>query len=340
MQRRTIKTLAIVTGDHKVSDTTKLGAAYGPEDLAAHAAMVAAIEGLGRFDLTVYNDHHRLFERLAAQRPDLVVNFCDTGIDNRPTRELNLPAWLELQDIPYTGATPQAMALCFDKQIVRLVAEALGVEVPGEIFLPAGSPRDCLPGLYPALLKPNAADGSVGITKDAVVHDEDEARAYLGYLENELPGSDILWQEYLPGPEYGMGLIGNPAAGLTVLPPLEVDFSGLPAGANPILSFESKVDPTSPYWTEIKFRKAAIDAATLIRLESWARLLFRRFGLQDYGRFDFRCAADGRPRLMECNPNPAWANDGKLAFMAGFAGIAYPRMLEMVIDAALVRTAA
>ena len=47
--------------------------------------------------------------------------------------------------------------------------------------------------------------------------------------------------------------------------------------------------------------------------------------------------ADGRPKLLEVNPNPAWANDGKLAFMAGFAGISYPRMLEMIVDAALVR---
>jgi D-alanine-D-alanine ligase len=331
-----IRSLAIVTGDHKVNDPTKLGAAYGPEDLKAHDTMVAALESLGRFELTMFNDHHRLFERLAELRPDLVVNFCDTGINNRPTRELNLPAWLELNDIPYTGATPQAMVLCFDKQIVRLVAQALGVEVPGEVFLPAGSLRRP-PDLYPALLKPNAADGSVGITKDAVVRNEAEALAYLAFLDRELPGRDILWQEYLPGPEYGMGLIGNPDAGLAVLPPLEVDFSGLPEGANPILSFESKVDPASPYWTEIKFRKAAIDDDTLGRLEGWAKTLFRRFGLQDYGRFDFRCAADGRPKLMECNPNPAWANDGKLAFMAGFAGIAYPKMLEMVIDAAIAR---
>jgi len=344
MPRAALKRLAIVTGDHKASDPTKLGAAYGPEDLKAHAAMVAAFESLGRFDLTIYNDHARLFERLAEDRPDLVVNFCDTGVNNRPTRELNLPAWLELQDIPYTGATPQAMVLCFDKQIVRLVAEALGVPVPREVFLPAAgqelSARASLPDLYPALLKPNAADGSVGITKDAVVRDEAEARAYLAFLDRELPGRDILWQEYLPGPEYGMGLIGNPGSAITVLPPLEVDFSGLPEGANPILSFESKVDPASPYWTDIKFRKAALEPATLASMEAWATLLFRRFGLQDYGRFDFRCAADGRPRLMECNPNPAWANDGKLAFMAGFAGIAYPRMLEMVVDAALARIGA
>ena len=335
--RKTFRKLAIVTGDHHAADPTKLGAAYGPQDLATHAAMVDAFQGLGRFDIAICNDHSRLFEQLEAQAPDLVVNFCDTGIGNRPDRELNLPAWLELKGIPYTGAPPRAMVLCFDKQIVRLVAQALGVEVPREAFIGAGDPLERLPDFYPALLKPNAADGSVGITKDAVVHNEAEARAYLAFLDRELPGRDILWQEYLPGPEYGMGLIGNPDGELLALPPLEVDFSALPKGSNPILSFESKADPESPYWTDIKFDRASLDKAVAARLEGLARLLFRRLGLQDYGRFDFRCAADGRPKLMEINPNPAWANDGKLAFMAGFAGIAYPRMLELIVDAAIAR---
>lgn len=318
-------------------DPTKLGAAYGPQDLETHAAMVAAIESLDRFDLTVISDHGTLFDRLSTEPPDLVVNFCDTGIGNQPARELNLPAWLEIFGIPYTGATPRAMVLCFDKQIVRLLAEAMGVPVPREAYLPHAFNKRSLPDFYPALIKPNLADGSVGITKDAVVRDEAQARAYLAFLDRELPGRDLLWQEYLPGPEYGLGLIGNPDAELTAFPPLEVDFSALPTGSNPILSFESKVDPTSPYWTNIAFREAKIPRRTRRNIETWAKLLFRRLGLQDYGRFDFRCAADGEPRLMEINPNPAWANDGKLAFMAGFAGVAYPQMLEMVIDAALAR---
>ncbi len=335
--RKDFKRLAVVTGDHMIADPTKHGAAYGPQDLETHDAMVAAIRSLGRFEVAVLSDHATLFERLLADRPDLVVNFCDTGVGNVPTRELNFPAWLELHGIPYTGAPPQAMVITFDKQLVRLAAEALGAEVPREAYLAAGNLRDDLPGFYPALLKPNAADGSVGITKDAVVRDEAQARRYLEFLARELPGRDVLWQEYLPGPEYGFGLIGNPDDGLAVLPPLQVDFSRLPKGLDPILSFESKTDPASPYWTEIKFQKADLDDATLARLSGWAEALFRRLGLQDYGRFDFRCAADGRPKLMEVNANPAWANDGKLAFMAGFAGIDYPRMLEMIIDAAIRR---
>ena len=110
---------------------------------------------------------------------------------------------------------------------------------------------------------------------------------------------------------------------------LEVDFSGLPAGLAPILSLESKTLPDSPYWTEIRFRRAEADDALLARMVGHAKRLFARLGCRDYGRFDFRCAADGEPRLLEVNPNPAWANDGKLAFMAGFAGIAYPDMLKI-----------
>ena len=121
---------------------------------------------------------------------------------------------------------------------------------------------------------------------------------------------------------------------------LEVDFSGLPAGLAPILSLESKTLPDSPYWTEIRFRRAAAGDELLARMVGHAKRLFARLGCRDYGRFDFRCAADGEPRLLEVNPNPAWANDGKLAFMAGFAGIAYPDMLKMILEAALARARA
>jgi D-alanine-D-alanine ligase len=196
---------------------------------------------------------------------------------------------------------------------------------------------DAIPDRFPALIKPNAADGSVGITADALVRDRAQALAYVERLRRALPGRDVLIQEYLPGPEYGMGLIGNPDTDLQALPALEVDFSRLPAGLNPILSYESKAVPQSPYWTDIHFRRAELDAETQARMAADARRLFKRLSLRDYARFDFRMGADGVIKLMEVNPNPAWANDGKLAFMASFAGLDYPQMLHMILDAALRR---
>ena len=329
--------ICVLTGDPRLPDLTKRDHRYNEEDFATHMAMREAFESLPGYHFEFLDDHARLFERFTRDAPDLVVNFCDTGFRNAAAQELHVPALLEMLGVPYSGASPACMAICYDKQIVRLVAAAQGIPVPREVCL---APDEDLPDrsdLYPALIKPNQGDGSVGITKDAVVHSLDEAKRYLAWLRRELPSRATLVQEYLPGPEYGVGLIGNPQSRLEALPALEVDFTGLPAGLAPILSFESKVLPNSPYWTEIRFRRAQADAEVLARMVGHAKRLFARLGCRDYGRFDFRCGADGEPRLLEVNPNPAWANDGKLAFMAGFAGIAYPDMLKRILDAALAR---
>ena len=329
--------ICVLTGDPRLPDATKRDQRYNEEDFATQAAMRAAFEAMDGFDFAFEDDHGALFERFRREPPDLVINFCDTGFRNLATQELHVPALLEMLGVPYSGASPACMAYCYDKQMVRLLAQALGVPVPREAYLAADAPAAALPDLYPALIKPNQADGSVGIRQDAVVRTRAEAQDYVAWVRRELPGRALLVQEYLPGPEYGIGLIGNPEAELRALPTLEVDFSGLPAGLNPILSFESKAFPDSPYWTEIRFRRAEAGEATLAAMTGHARRLFARLGCRDYARFDFRCAADGAPRLLEVNPNPAWANDGKLAFMAGFAGIAYPEMLRMILDAALLR---
>jgi D-alanine-D-alanine ligase len=329
--------VCVLTGDPRLPDLTKRDHRYNEEDFVTHRAMRAAFESVQGYRFEFEADHARLFERFSQDRPDLVINFCDTGFRNVATQELHVPALLEMLGVPYSGASPAGMVLCYDKQIVRLLADAQGVPVPREVFLGPDQAPDALPDLYPALIKPNQADGSVGIRQDAVVRSRAEALAYIAWVRGELPGRALLVQEYLPGPEYGIGLVGNPETELIALPALEVDYSRLPAGLNPILSYESKALPDSPYWTEIKFKRAEADAVLLASLAKHARRLFARLGCRDYARFDFRCAAGGEPKLMEVNPNPAWANDGKLAFMAGFAGIAYPDLLKMILDAALTR---
>jgi D-alanine-D-alanine ligase len=330
--------ILVITGDHTVPDPEKYGGRYNEEDLKAHRVMEEAFASLPGLQCTVLADHGRFLDLVREERFDLVVNFCDTGYRNRITLEPHIPAYLELLDIPYTGASPAALSLVYDKAIVRLVAEAMSVPVPAELYMPFETLTALPPdGPYPALIKPNRADGSLGITKDAVVRSPEEARVYLdGYIDT-LPGRDALFQEYLTGTEYGIGLIGNPDDGLQALPALEVDFSGLPEGLNPILSYESKAMPDSPYWTEIKFRRADLTTDEEAELVNHARRLYKRLGLRDYGRFDFRRSKDGLIKLMEVNTNPAWAYDAKLALMAGFAGMTYPELLQRIVNAAADR---
>lgn len=335
---RNVTSILVLTGDPSLPDPTKPGHHYNPEDLDAFQRMRAALCSLESYRFEFFSDHERLLERLRGDLPDLVLNFCDTGFRNLAAQELHIPALLELRGVPYSGAPPAGMAIAFDKQIVRLLADTLGIPTPCETFLAADVPASALPDLWPALIKPNRADGSLGITKDAVVRSAAEAADYISWVRTELPGRALLVQEYLPGPEYGVGMIGNPGRDLRPLPVLEVDFSGLPAGLEPILSYESKTIPESPYWRDIRFVEARTGPAHRALMLGASERLFARLGLRDYARLDFRCARDGTPRLMEVNPNPAWGWDGKLALMAGFEGIPYPRMLAMIIEAALART--
>lgn len=331
------KRIAIITGDPSLPDPTKQGHRYGPQDLVVHERMHDAFASLGKFDFSVIERHDGMFNRLRELDPQLVVNFCDTGLYNNPNFEIHVATQLEIMQLPYTGAPPRAMLNCYDKQIVRLIAESLGMDVPQERFVPAAAVKQAAVPAFPALIKPNTADGSVGITKDAVVDNAHAASAYLDWLAAELPGRDVLIQEYLPGTEYGLGILGNPDGEFAALPMLEVDFSALPDDCAPILSFESKTDPDSPYWDGVRLQPASLSDKRQRALAERCRGLFGRLGLRDYGRFDFRTAADGTIKLMEVNPNPAWAWDAKLAVMSEFAGWSYAEMLERLVATAWAR---
>lgn len=333
--------VAVLLGDPRMPDPSKREAKFHAEDFATHDAMKAAFANLPGYRFRYLDDHRTMLDDLRADPPQFVVNFCDTGFRNDPYRELNLPAYLEMLDLPYSGSPPAALVLAWDKSIVRSVAAMAGIAVPDEVYIgPGDDIAAALPDRYPAFVKPCCADGSVGITREAIVHDRDQAARRVKAVRAELPGRAILVQEFLAGREYGVGVIGNPGRGFTVLPPLEVDYDALDPSLPRLLGFESKAMPDTPYWSDIRFREARLDAAARTRLEAAATAMFERLGLRDYGRFDFRADADGRIKFMEGNPNPAWANDGKLAYMAGFAGIGYADMLRLILETAQGRAAA
>jgi len=333
--------VTVLLGDPRIADGSKREGAFHEEDFATRDAMKAAFESLPGYSFRYLDDHTTILEDLRAAPPQFVINFCDTGFRNDPYRELNLPAYLEMLGVPYSGAPPAAMVLAWDKSIVRAIALASGIDAPDEVTVaPDDDVEACLPERYPAFVKPACADGSVGITVDAIVKDRAAAEKRVRAVQTELPGRAILVQEFLSGTEYGVGVIGNPDSGFTVLPPLEVDYGSLDPELPRLLGFESKAMPDSPYWSDIHFREARLSAADRAKIEAAATTMFERLNLRDYGRFDFRADADGRIKFMECNPNPAWSNDGKLAYMAGFAGIEYRDFLRLILETAQARAAA
>jgi D-alanine-D-alanine ligase len=324
-------------GDHRLPDQVKRGGTFNPEDIDTIRKLKDALAELPAYKFHFLDNHGTLERDLADLRTDLVFNLCDEGWNNDPFKELHVPALLEVLGIGYTGAGPAALAACYDKGLVRAVAQSLDVPVPLESYVRPGDQGATLPSVFPALLKPNQGDSSQGITKDAVVTNEKALLDYLDRLRADFPKRGVLVQEFLTGSEYSVGLIGNPDQGLRALPILEVDYSRLDSGLPRILGYESKWLPDSPYWTQIKYREATLGDRQQQQLIDNSARLFERLGCRDYARFDFRADARGEIKLLEVNPNPGWCWDGKMNLMTGFQGMRYSEMLAQILQAAVER---
>jgi D-alanine-D-alanine ligase len=331
--------VTVLMGDPRLPDTVKRGGQFNPEDMETVRRLKDSLSELPGYRFKFLDNHATLERDLDDLKTDLIFNLCDEGWNNDPFKELHVPALLDLRGLPYTGAGATALGLCYDKGLVRAVAQSIDVPVPLETYVRAGDQGATLPSVFPALLKPNFGDSSIGITKDAVVHNERALLEYLDKLRVMFPKRTmpVLVQEYLTGAEYSVGMVGNPDQGLRALPILEVDYSRLDPNLPKILGYESKWEPDSPYWTQIRYHEATLPDHKQQQMIEHSARLFERMGCRDYARFDYRADAKGEIKLLEVNPNPGWCWDGKLNLMAGFQGMRYSELLGAILQAAVER---
>jgi len=339
-RRAVVREATVLLGDTSLPDSVKKDGQFNPEDFATIQILKDALSELDDFTFEYFGDHSRFMTELRRNPPPLVFNLCDEGYANDAFKELHVPAFLEMIGVPYTGAGPACLGLCYNKSLVRAYAQSVDIPVPLETYFDPADLAATIPSALPALVKPNTGDSSIGITQDAVVNDSQELIKYLEQVRETLPGRAVLIQEFLSGPEYSVGLVGNPGFGFVHLPVLEVDFTGLDPDLPKILGYESKWIPDSPYWNTIKYHEAEISEDLRRRLYDYSSVLFERLECRDYARFDFRTDSAGEVKLLEVNPNPGWCWDGKLNFMAGFGGMSYADLLRAILDAAVRRIAA
>lgn len=330
------KTVAVIMGDPNLYDAIKPDGSFDRDDLVTINELKKALAQLTEYNFVYFDRHDRLIRDLQKieDKLDFVFNLCDEGFNNQATKELHIPSLLEMYDLPYTGGTPQCLAYCYDKSLVRGVAREMDIPVPKAFVV---KPEDIsfidLPLDFPVIVKPNFGDSSFGITQDSVCHD-------LKMLENailqvrEKLGYDrpVLVEQFLEGKDISVGIIGNPPESYLTLPIIEEDYSNLPADLPRICGYEAKWLSNSPYW-QITSIPANLSEETERFLIASCVKLFERFECRDYARFDWRLDGNQTPRLLEVNPNPGWCWDGHLAKMAKLASLSYPQMLSKILKA-------
>jgi D-alanine-D-alanine ligase len=331
-----VRKVAVVMGDPGKNDIIKPNAVFDEDDYDTINQLKNALSKIPGYAFSFVNNHETLIRDLSALKGkvDFILNLCDEGFNNKATYELHVPALLEMLDIRYTGGGPQCLAYCYDKSLVRGIANEMGIPVPHAFFI---KPQDNIYDLsisFPVIVKPNFGDSSFGITMDSVCYNLDSLfKAITNIREKFGYDNPILVEEFLPGKDISVGIIGNPPTSYRVLPIIEEDYSALPEGLPKICGYEAKWRPDSPYWN-IKSVSANLDYDTEKFLEDCCMKLFERLECRDYARFDWRLDAQGKPRLLEVNPNPGWCWDGHLNKMARLDEMSYTQMLANILKAA------
>lgn len=334
--QKTTRKIAVVMGDPEKPDPLKPCSIFDDDDFYTIDQLKAAIMDLRKYSPVYLNNHDTLFNDLIKLKGkiDYVFNLCDEGYFNDPKKELHVPAMLEALGIPYTGSGPQCLAFCYDKSLVRGIAQEMGIAVPEAFFIKPDDNTFELPFSFPVIVKPNFGDSSFGITQRSVANTPEELVNAVSEIREKF-GYDkpILVEEFLSGKDLTVGIIGNPPESYTVLPVIEEDYSCLPKHLPKICGYEAKWLPDSPYWN-LRSIPARLPEETEKQIIEWCIRLFERLEIRDYCRFDLRCDSEGNPKLLEVNPNPGWCWDGHLAKMAKIAGISYPEMIHMILKAA------
>jgi D-alanine-D-alanine ligase len=269
---------------------------------------------------------HGLRWLAAVRRADAVFNLCES-IAAVSRFEALVAGTLELTGVPFTGARPEVISLCHRKPVCNALLAARGLPVP-RWTVPNGHR---VPGDFPlpAIVKPAAEDASVGIDQESVVSTRRALGLRVARLSEE--HDEVLVQQYIPGRELAVGFVGSRA-----LPLSEIDFSGMPEGAWPILSFSAKWEVGGVEDTGSRpVCPAPVPRAVADRLTSVARDAWLAVGGGGYGRVDMRLDEAGQPWILEVNPNPDIADDAGLSRMAKAAGWSYDDLILRIVDAAL-----
>jgi D-alanine-D-alanine ligase len=271
---------------------------------------------------------HDLKWPVRLQKFDLVFNLCE-GINGHARYEDWVLGALELTGVPFTGCRASAVTLCHRKHVANTLLDRSGVPVPPFALARRNSLPDGL--RYPVIVKPSGEDASVGIDGGAVCEGPQALRARLATLGEHF--AELLVQEYVAGREFNVGFLGS-----EMLPLSEISFAKMPPGAWPIVSYAAKWSEESPeYLGTEPVCPATVDDTLAARLAEAARAAWSALGGEGYGRVDLRVTEDGRPWVLEVNPNPDISGDAGFARMARARGWDYDALVSTVVAEAMTR---
>ena len=248
-------------------------------------------------------------------RPDVVFN----ALHGRFGEDGTIQGVLDWLGIPYTHSGVRASALAMDKQAAKTVFAGAGLPVArgGVVAIEHLEADDPLP--LPYVIKPVNEGSSVGVE---IMKEGDNRRAEIA--RNWRFGSAAMVEEYIPGRELTVGVMGDRALAVTEIR----------AEAGAFYDYESKyADGGSRHQIP-----ASVGPEIYAQALEVALAAHRALGCRGASRADFRLDdAAGRLVLLEVNTQPGLTPTSLLPEQAAYQGIPFPELCAWMVENAACR---
>lgn len=250
--------------------------------------------GSGRFDYVF-----QIYNREPVRNPEILVS-----------------ALCARQGLPFLGAPPNVRAMAEDKWITKLMARAVGLDVPeGAVYVEPADLDTPPPFPPPYFVKPRFGANSEHVTENSIRDDwagaRDEAAALLA------AGEEALVESLAPGMDTTVPILGGD-------PPIAL----APVGFRSVLREGIATERQKRLMDGGRQGTPLEDVAASAALAEAAlrfSALVRPF---DYLRVDFRLAPDGSFRLLEFNLTCNLGTHAAMAIGARGAGVEHADMIE------------
>jgi len=299
-------------------------------------AVEHAVHTLGHqcFVMAIHDEILSVIHWLKELGPDVVFNLCESVYGNT-CWEMNVPALLDLFQIPYTGSPPLTLGLCQDKGKVKDILQSRGILTPRyKIFDRGAGPVKGT--VFPMIVKPLHEDGSLGISRESVVFDDEALGRQIQYVIEKYH-QPALVEEFINGRELNVGLWETDGR-VATLPISEIDYTEFPEGVPKICGYEAKwVEGSVEYQKSRPICPAPLEWVVKKRVEHVAVKVFKLFGCRDYARVDFRVDRNGKIFVLEINPNPDISPSSGMARAINVQRMSYEGFIGGLLERALQR---
>ncbi len=289
-------------------------------------------------DVTLIEANEDAFNKFRELRPDIVFNIAEGAFG--VSREAQIPAMLDMLQIPYTGSDALTLGICLDKARTKEILSYYGI--PNAKFKVADTIDEIknLPFDFPLIVKPVCEGSSKGIYSSSLVRNDEELYSEVNRINTGYNQSALI-EEFLPGREFTVAVIGNGKEAQT-LPIIEIVYDRYPDGVIPLYSYEAKwILDTKESEFDVFDCPANIDPVLQAKIKNVVLDTYNVLRCRDWSRVDVRLDKIGEPNIIEINPLPGIMPDptenSSFPKAARAAGMNYTQMINTVLYAAAKR---